>query len=477
MIKSALSCVLFLCSFATHASLRELAKEFLQRNSVVAEAKSKIVLAQLDIESWSSSKSASLKWDSNYDNNKLESYSAFAAQFAGGAFRLPIATQTHAMTLAKDFSWGGNLSFENSFNKIQARGTTVFGFTQGLTFSQNIGRDFFGQNYKLQGKALESALKASVSQSQGEIDQSLLTLIQKYYSASLYKSTVKLQKEARKRAERRLALIKRRVRDGLREKVDLIQARISLLKAEESVKSAQQNLISNLESLATSVHREVDESDIVGFTESHFKIHPIMKGEVKENQDLQAIKYQVEALEQTLRSKDNDLMPEINFKAGVKNNNYDPKLVKGISGGAFGNSNSDVSVGVNVVWPFGSKPQKVEETKARVKFETARLKKDRLEVNIHQIEKSIKDQIKVLEENLKSSKSRLKLAQSALKEYSFLYERGRADLDQLIASEETLIQTQISHVQYLSQREQLTYQLSYVYGQLSADLVGQGVTE
>jgi outer membrane protein len=456
------------------ASLQQLATEFLERNTIVVEAKSKIMLAQLDIDAWDSSKTTSVNWVSNYNNNSLESYSAFAAQFAGGAFRLPIEMHTHGVTLAKDFTWGGNLSFENTFNQIQADGTQkIYGFTQGLTFKQNIGRDFFGQNYNLEGEALASSLKASSSQSQSEIDESLIVLIQNYYSASLNKSMVELQSEAEKRALRRLDLIKRRVRDGLREKVDLIQARISLLRAQENIKTAKQNLISNIESLSTSVHRSVDESDIISFTEKKFKSHQISKGNIDENAGLKALEFQVAALEKSLKTQSNNLLPEMNFEASLKNNNYDPRLGDGISGGTFGKPNDEIAVGFNIVWPFGSKPQKVEETKARVKYETAKLKKERLAINVKQIEKSIKDQILVLEENLKSSNSRLKLAQSALKEYTSLYERGRTDLDQLITSEETLIQTQISHVQYQSQREQLSYQLSFLYGILSDDLTGK----
>ncbi len=467
--------VLFAINFSASANLNQLAKEFLERNSIVAEAKSQIVLAKLDIEAWDTSKTTSLNWVSNYNNNALESYSAFAAQFAGGAFRLPIEMQTHGITLSKDFSWGGNLSFENTYNQIQAQGTQeIYGFTQGLTFTQNIGRDFFGQNYRLQGKSLESALKASESQSKGEIEQSLLTLINNYFAGSLNKSMVELQTEAKKRAERRLDLIKKRVKDGLREKVDLIQAEISLLRAGENVKSAKQSLISNLEALSTSVHRKVEENDVVGFTQKNFMVHLTQTGDVNKNLSLQTLEFQVKALEKSLKVKNNDLMPEVNFQASLKNNNYDPNIGDGVWGGTFGKPNDEVAVGFNVVWPFGSKPQKVEETKARVQFETAKLKRDRLAINVAQIEKSIMDQIKVLEDNLKSSTSRLKLAQSALDEYTSLYGRGRADLDQLIAAEETLIQTQINHVQYQSQREQLTYQLSFLYGKLTEDLVGEG---
>ena len=461
-------------TFSSYASLNNLAKEFLERNSIVAEAKSQIVLAQLDIEAWDNSKTTSLSWNSNYNNNALESYSAFAAQFAGGAFRFPIEMHTHGITVGKDFSWGGNLSFENTYNQIQAEGTQrIYGFTQGLTFTQNIGRDFFGQNYKLQGKSLEESLKASESQSKNEIEQSLLNLINSYYSASLNKSMVKLQTEAQKRAKRRLDLIQRRVKDGLREKVDLIQAEISLLTAQESVKSANQSLISNLESISTAVHREVTKDDVTGFTEDSFQVHLVQMGDVNENLNLQTLEYQLKSLEKNLKSKGNDLLPDINFQASVKNNNYDPNMGDGIWGGTFGKPNDEVAVGFNVVWPFGSKPQKVEETKARVQFETAKLKRDRMAIDVIQIEKSIRDQISVLEENLKSSKSRMSLAQRALDEYTGLYGRGRADLDQLIAAEETLIQTQINHVQYQSQREQLTYQLSFLYGKLTDDLMGR----
>lgn len=143
---------------------------------------------------------------------------------------------------------------------------------------------------------------------------------------------------------------------------------------------------------------------------------------------------------------------------------------EGIRGGTFGKPNDEVAVGVNLTWPIGGKPQKVEETRARVQYETAKLKKERLAIDIVQIEKSLVDQVKVLEENLKSSNLRIKLADNALEEYTKLYERGRADLDQLIAAEETLIQTQINHIQYQSQREQLSYQLSFIYGDLAKEL-------
>ncbi len=473
-MKNIIFLIFSLVSVSLCAGLDQLASEFLERNSIVVESRSQVTLARLDIESWDTSKGTSLNWMSNYSNNSLESYSALAAQVAGGAFRLPIEMQTHGLTLSKDFSWGGNLSFENSYNEIEAKGTQkIYGFTQGLTFSQNVGRDFFGQNYKLEGRALESSLKASISQSKNDIDQSLLDLINNYYSAALNKSLVELQKEAEKRASRRMSLIKKRVKDGLREKVDLIQARITVLQAQENVKSARQSLISNLESLSTAVHRGVEEDDVIGFTENKFRAHKVKIGKINQNQGLQAIEHQVKALEQSLKTQNNNLMPDVNFQASLKNNNYDPSLGLGIRGGTFGKANDEIAVGFNVVWPLGNKPQKVEETRARVQFETAKLKRDRLVVNIEQIEKSIKDQISVLMENLKSSNTRLELAKSALEEYTLLYERGRADLDQLIASEETLIQTQINHVQYQSQREQLSYQLSFLYGELAEDLTGE----
>jgi outer membrane protein TolC len=53
-----------------------------------------------------------------------------------------------------------------------------------------------------------------------------------------------------------------------------------------------------------------------------------------------------------------------------------------------------------------------------------------------------------------------------LKEYNRLYNRGRADLDQVIRAEETLINSEISLIRQQAEFEQRFGELSYLNGTL-----------
>ena len=78
----------------------------------------------------------------------------------------------------------------------------------------------------------------------------------------------------------------------------------------------------------------------------------------------------------------------------------------------------------------------------------------------------IKSQLTYLDKNLASVTTRYSLAKKTLKEYNKLYNRGRADLDQVIRAEESLISTEESFIQYKSKREKLFYALMDLYGEL-----------
>ncbi len=465
--------ILFAISPA-EAGLKKIAKDFLENNAQVKVAESQVKLAALDLEAFELTRNTNLNFTSNFNENDLQSFSAFSARAFGGAFSQPIETIAHSLVLNKGFEWGGTIAVENTYQEITVPGTpTVFGFTQGLTYTQNLGRDFFGKSFNLQKEQLTSNLAFTSANSEGTIQQSLLELVRSYYQAALNKSLVKLQKAAKLRAERRLSLIKRRVRDGLREKVDRLQAEISLYRADENVKSAQQNFTSAVEALSTSVHRVVPAEEIVGLSDDSFKMSESPVGKVDGNQNLKALKDQVMATEAGLDLADKALIPTINFEVGARSNQFNTQTSNAFSDGVLGGPNNEVRLGLNLTWALGSQPEKVEKTRALVNHQTTKLRLEKLTSDVFQSEKSIKDQINLLSENLKSSTRRLQLAQAALKEYNRLYARGRADLDQLIQAEETLINTEINHVQYLSQREILIHSLAFLYGDLRGFLLGQ----
>lgn len=468
VLLSALSCF----SLSSFASLKNIAKDFLENNAQVKVAESQVELAALDVKAFELTKNTDLTWNSERNKNKLESFSAFAARFAGGAFRQPIENTSHSLQLSKDFNWGGTAAITNTLQVVEVPGAQkIYGFSQGLSYTQSIGRDFFGRTFYLQRDQLNYNLGFTKASSENDIQNSLLSLVQNYFDAALQKSLVKLQSEAKQRADQRLNLIKRRVRDGLREKVDLIQAEISLYQADERVKSAEQNFTSAIERLSTSVHREVPAREITGLIEDNFLSTTVPKGQVDGNQNLKALQEQLKANKATFDRSDLNLMPNVNLNVQANSNNFDPTTSTAFSDGLVGSANHEFIVGVNLTWALGSQPEKVEKTRALVNYNTSKLRLEKLTNDVAQTEKSIVDQVALLDKNLQSSKRRLSLAKSALKEYNRLYARGRADLDQLIQAEETLINTEINHVQYLSQRERLVHSLAFLYGDLRSFLI------
>lgn len=466
--------VLLIGPLCAQAGLKNIAKDFLENNAQVKVAESQISLAQLDLKAFELTRNTTLRWNSERNDNKLESFSAFAARFAGGAFRQPIETTQHSLSLNKGFEWGGTVAVDNTYQEFNVPGARkIYGFTQGLTYTQNIGRDFFGRTFDLERNRLGFTAEFTEANSESTIQQSLLELVRNYFQAAQNKALVKLQGEAKQRAERRLALIRRRVKDGLREKVDRIQAEISLFRADENVKSAQQNFTSAVEALSTSVHRVVPADEIQSLSDTEFQMTAIPQGKVEGNQNLKALNEQVKATEAGLDAADKAILPQVNLEVAARNNKFAPETGDAVTDGLIGGANHEFRVALNLNWALGSQPEKVEKTRALVNHQTTKLRLEKLTSDVFQSEKSIKDQINLLSENLESSKRRLELAKAALKEYNRLYSRGRADLDQLIQAEETLISTEINHVQYLSQREILIHSLAFLYGDLR-DFLLQG---
>ncbi len=463
---------LFIWGASTHAGLKKIAQDFLENNSQVKVAEAEVSLAELDLRSFELTRNTNLSLESNYSDSQSANFSAFAVRLTGGAFVQPIVTSSHALTVGKDFNWGGSLSFSNTYQSIKIPGLSgVTGFEQAITYNQNLGENLFGRTFYLQRDEFAFNLGFTKADSENTIQNSLLNLVNNYYNAALNKALVKLQSEAKQRAKRRLSLIKRRVRDGLREKVDRIQAEISLFQAEEAVKTAQQNFTSALESLSTAVHRGVPAEEVLSLNDDVFKMTDIPSGEADQNKNVMALKELVKSRELNLSRTEKALIPDINLSLAATNNDFNVNSSDAISGGLLGKPNRDLRASLNVSWELGSEPEKVEKTRSLVNLKTSKLQLERLQKNVIQTEKSIKDQINLLSANLKSSKKRLQLARKALKEYNKLYERGRADLDRLIQAEETLIDTEISHIQYLAQRERLIHSLAFLYGDLRGFLL------
>lgn len=451
------------------ANLSKLANEYLLENSSINSALAKSEVSKLDIDALNATKTWSLSYDGEKASGNLVSSSTLLSPES--------ETTSQTLSLAKGFSWGGTFVLDNTLSHLDQDATLTttkinrYGLNQGVTYSQDLWRNFFGREFDKSVEVLESTYKSTEASTQETINQGLLSFTQAYNNTLLQKALVSLQGEAIQRAKRRLNLIRKRVKDGLREKVDLYQAQMALVSQAEQTRTAEVNLESALDGLNGLLHRKVEVSEIRALTFSEPALSSLPTGEVLSNKNLKSLKEIEKIFKASYDVATLGTLPSLAFSAGYRTNGVGTIQSTAINDGTFGGKNSEKTVGLSLTWNIGSAGEEIAKSQALLNYKTAENTKAKLHKSLVVTETILKTQIKKLDENLKANMKRMSLANKTLSEYNRLYKRGRADLDQVIRSEEALINTQKSFVTYFTQREGLVYSLAVLYGDLKGYLV------
>lgn len=447
--------------------MQELVKEFLENNSEVLKSKAKKESSFLGISSLKAQKTWSLAYSGTKEKDSLETVSAFSTRNT--------STTNHLLSLGKDFNWGGNFSLNNSLLKYNSPNLSSpkNGFQQGFSYTQDLGANFLGRSFYSEIQAAEEDYETSKASINRSLQASLYSFALSYSQAKLNFSLLKLQEAARDRAKRRRELIRRRVRDGLKEKVDLIQARIELLSAEEQVKSAEMQRNSSIESLSNSLHRNVTRVEVEDFDAKKLNLESIPSGDAAGNLEILTLESKRKSLKSTQARVDYSFWPSINAGLAYNVNDFDNQNSTAISeGNLLSSRNADETIfSLNLSWAIGNENQKVTKALNNIDLRVTEMESSKLKLNFLKTKESLLSQIDLLEKNLISVKQRKELTESALNEMTKLYNRGRADLDQVIRAEESLINTERNFIQYLAQREGLIYKLASLYGTLQEYLV------
>lgn len=461
----------FFLIFDANAAMKKLAQEYLGNNSSVLKSKAQISSSLLDISSVKAQKIWSLTYSGLKKKDNLEQVNPF--------FIRDTSVTTQVLSLGKSFNWGGELSLNNSLinYKAPAIGNTQslssHGFSQGLSYKQDLGANLLGRSFYSQVETATGAHASTEAAVLNNVQIGLFDFASNYSQAKLSLSLLKLQEEARLRAKRRKELIRKQVRDGLKEKVDLIQAKIELLASGEEVQSAQMQKKSSLEKLSNLLHRNISIKEITPFDTSALDLKNILAGDANGNLEIISLKGKLRSLRSSKKQVDYSFWPTVN--AGLEYNVNDFNTTKGQAvsdGNLLGERAADeTKLSLNLIWTIGNEGQKIARAKNNIELRSTEMETSKLRINFSKTKESLIAQIALLEKNLTSVKTRKLLAETALKEMTKLYNRGRADLDQVIRAEESLISTERSLVNYLAQRENLTYRIASLYGTLQEYLL------
>ncbi len=453
--------LLALVSFSASANLKNYVREYLKDSTEVKEASYNFELSKLTLELESGDKRP---WTlgvlaqhddvgliSNPNNpNLVNTYKAFNS----------------GVELSKENVWGGKFSITGSYIDFSG-GTEYEGYNQEVSYTQDLGKNFFGRNDDADIKIAEKNVYSSKYAFDAEVSQNVLGLIETYYDYKKTKTLIQLKDEAMKRAEKRLKFVQKQVRDGLKERVDLYSAQASVNSVGEEHAELESQLETYKKSLESKLERAHSFRDIDLYKIEKIKMEPITDGEIDSNLTIQALNKKLEALESAIEKYDNSVFPTIELSGAYKTNSY---TVAGsgnvFSDGTFGSDNDATEVGLQIVIPLGMTVEKNNLKEAKIiKLNTEyqhRLAKIRTK---NQLE-ALKNTIRLIDKTIDLVLKRHKLATLSVKEYNKLYSRGRADFDNVISAEERLISTENKFVEYISRRQKLYFSLLDIYGKL-----------
>ncbi|EQC48222.1 outer membrane efflux protein [Bacteriovorax sp. BSW11_IV] len=449
--------LLLLCNFNNaYAYTKTIAVEFLKRNVDIQSTKYQLESAKVLSDLEENKRDFVLSLSSEYSNSTLKTSPS-------SYYSLNNKIYTNTLSLSKETILGSTLSLSGSLMTGEYAGVDQSGYSQTLSLKQDLGKNFFGRNSLLLRDSKNELYESSKLEYSNTAGAKLLIFLTSYMQASLSKSVVSFQEMALERSQRRLKLISKQVRDGVKERADLFSAQTGELYATESLRSAKSELDKNVEKIRKFLHRKVDESEIEKLSKIDINLkNPPKEFDYKNNHYVKSLQQKFMAVEKEFHYANNNVTADVSLMGSYTTNNFDKKSSKSFSDGTFGSDNREFKVGLEVSLPFGLSTEKANKSLALIKMLDSQ----------NQIKKAIEDveaeltsvisQYNLISENLKSATQRVDLAKKALDEYNKLYNRGRASLDQVINAEERLIETQISMARYEVERNVLSLSLFYL---------------
>ena len=433
-----------LLSFSALASWEVLYKEFLQRNSILKINQAKLEQSNIDLESFYGMYDFVVSGSYSYMNDQKDVLSPFQPRGT--------INDTATLNLARQFSWGGSLEFVNSLshNDISnwnpalrnGRPNDIYTFSQTLSYSQDLGKNFLGKATQAQEDSSLAKQKLAEVSLTIENQQKVFEFYQAYLNVKLQKTLMKLQEEALLRSEKRRDLISRRVRDGLREKVDLYQAEIGLKTQQEALQSTKATLVESLTSLGILLEREVSIEEIPIFTRQERIALEEQPQLFENNLDLKQLQKQVDFLEAQLEKTKWDRMPDLSLRVSYTTNEIDSQQSKALSDGTLGGQNDEKVIAVNWSYPLENTMSRSAHNKNRVEKRILSYQRKVLENRLKLRSNEVHQKIVSHFNNIQLAREKVRFAEKAIKGLSRLYSLGKADLDRVIGAEEQLITTQ-----------------------------------
>lgn len=456
--------ILFIIIFSqsSFASLGEVIGDIYESNNTFKANRLDIQSSELNIEAVN----AKYDWIFSTGITHRDSFRDSLLSFQS----LRTINDTISASIQKSFSWGGTFAIEQGVTKYNLTkwGAASNLFTGGafeerpyeyfsnIVFTQDLGRNFFGRNDKADIKLAQAEVALRKKQVESLEQQTIVQITTLYVRASYLKSLIQTSQENIKRYKRRVDLIRKRVRDGLRLDVDKLQAETMYLKQEEQLLSYQNDLAETTEQISILIESDVKLEKINAYSlKTRVTLKNWKSWEADSNLELEQAKVALLQVENALVKARRSRLPDVQLRASWGTNAIESNLGNAYDEGDISSRFQDKSISLNLTIPLGGRLAKVEVERSRVRQIQQQTRLEVLNKKMSLKFNSLKKRIETLNKRITSTKKRLSLTKRVRVNYDKLYEQGRVELDTLLNSEDEYNRGEVEHYTNL-----LNYELS-----------------
>lgn len=328
--------------------------------------------------------------------------------------------------------------------------------------SLNYSYDFLDRTNDLNYELMKTNYESQSLESKLKMEEGYLEFFTTYLQAKYQVFAVELTKSFVAKAQKRVNLIRKRIKDGLSLKVELLQAKSSLANQQESLEKSKSELKTNLAILENILGFKIEDKY---FSKLNwiYKSNKYWLSEIKEEDHLSVdvikrkIEYAKKQLDKVKQENGYKLILETSYATNALATTDSKSLSE-----AYKRNNTQESISLNLVIPLGM--DKRESLKKKYAYQKIR---NELELNnvldeIKIKKSALKEQISFLEKAYDLAKEKVKLAEDTLVEQNKLYLRGQVSFDDIIRTEESYINTELNHKRTLLDYEILVANYAYL---------------
>ncbi len=457
--------ILLLLPCSAHALFQEIYLGY-KSSERLGEVKLSKDFAKLDYSIAKNKFDWTLNVGSDYSDSFLQNLFSFSSQ--------KTIKTTNKVSVSKSSYKYGTISvehFQTIYDLSNWTTSSIRSFDSETVFeARNVVKysyEFLNETNDLDWEIIHLQLKTDLLGNKIEVDKDKLEFFTAYISAKHKVFLDQLYNEFKVEAQKRVNLIRSRVRDGLSRKVELEQAKLSLMNQEEQIIKNMAELRESVATLEEVIKKEIAPEQYHKVTWNHRESNAFifLSKQAKYN-ELAYLKLLNEIGLKSVDKLDESISHSLNLSLGYTKNAFNEAQSEALSD-VFGSSRNDEKI-ISLTYsiPLGISKQSAVDNKVYYTHMRNKLALSNKEGELKVQTKVLKENVKRFEAGIELSERKIATAQKIVKENQRLYLRGQSSFEEVLRADENLINTRISKINMLFLYEANLAKVAYLTGDI-----------